>query len=112
MLEQITQLFLLLVFFHFLADFPLQGDYLAKAKNRHTDLGKDHWGLALFAHSFIHAGFVFMVTSSIIVATLELVSHAVIDYLKCENKFGIHVDQALHICLKLIWVTLIYVYGI
>ena len=89
---------------HALADYPLQGDYLAQAKNRHTKLGANGiWVHALFSHSMIHAAFVAYITGVWWIGVCELVAHAAIDFMKCENKIDYHGDQILHIVLKFIW---------
>lgn len=56
-------LLMLLVFAHFLAYYPLQGDFLAKAKNRNTAIPGVPWWQAMTAHCGIHAGFVLVLTS-------------------------------------------------
>lgn len=96
-------MFFLLVFCHCLADYPLQGDFLAQAKNRNTPLGKVFWKHALFAHSMIHGGFVFLITGNLLAASLEVLLHALIDFMKCENKINLNVDQALHFVCKIAW---------
>ena len=45
-----------LVVAHFLCDFPLQGDFLAKAKNPEAPLPGVPWQWAMLAHAAIHAG--------------------------------------------------------
>lgn len=102
----LTLLFLLVVA-HFLADYPLQGPFLSEAKNRNTAVGKVFWPHALAAHSFIHGGFVFLLTSSIWLAFAEIVIHSAIDWLKCENRITLNMDQAIHIGCKVLWAILI-----
>lgn len=96
-------LFFFLLFGHTLADYPLQNDFLAQAKNRHTDLGKLYWKHALFGHSMIHAGFVALFTGSVVLGLLELLLHAHTDYRKCEGKISINHDQFIHIAAKVLW---------
>lgn len=93
----------LLIFGHFLADYPLQGEFLSQAKNRNTAVGKLFWKHALFAHAFIHAGFVGIITGSLWLAMAELVIHGVTDFLKCESKISLNIDQAIHIGCKVLW---------
>lgn len=101
----------LLLFFHALADFPLQGDYLARAKSAKTPLAGTPWWIALAAHSAIHAGFVLLATGSLVLFAAEYVAHALIDHAKCEGRIGYVTDQALHVACKLVWVGL-FVSGI
>lgn len=102
-------LFLLIVA-HFLADYPLQGPFLSEAKNRHTAVGKIFWPHALTAHAMIHAGFVAVITGSIALGLAEAVIHARTDWLKCENRISLNVDQAIHLGCKVLWAA-IAVYG-
>jgi len=105
-----------LVIGHAVADFALQGDFIAIAKNRHANLdrffGKDGapphvWIWALGAHSLIHAGAVWLVTGSVVLGAAELVLHWIIDYAKSEGHTNFSVDQLLHLACKLIYAVLI-----
>jgi len=98
-------LFLLLVG-HALADYPLQGDFLAQAKNRNTPLGEKYWKHALFSHAMIHGGFVLLFTQSIVLAIAEVIIHGITDYFKCENKISFNIDQWIHISCKVVWALL------
>jgi hypothetical protein len=104
-------LLFLLVAAHALADYPLQGDFLAQAKNRNTVLGKLFCPHALFAHSMIHGGFVLLLTGSVALAMAEVAIHAATDWLKCEQKISLNTDQAIHLTCKLVWAA-ITVYGV
>jgi hypothetical protein len=101
-------MFYLMIFAHYLADYPLQGDFLANAKNPNTPIGKIFWKHALFAHSMIHGGFVAVITGSITLGLLETAAHAFIDYAKCDEKINLNQDQILHIGCKLLWVILAF----
>lgn len=92
---------------HALADYPLQGDYIAKQKSRaHAD-STSVWIIALTAHSVIHAGGVWLVSGSLAYAAAELILHAVIDVGKGEGKFGLVTDQLLHLACKVLFVILL-----
>jgi hypothetical protein len=94
---------------HALFDFPLQGDAVAREKNRHstTELQKHvPWFYWLSAHAACHALGVALVTGSIILGLFEFIAHWLIDFFKCEGKYSIHVDQALHLACKLLWAYL------
>lgn len=103
-LNAIEMLFVLAVC-HSLADYPLQGDFLAQGKNRNTPLGKLFWPYALSSHALIHGGFVFAVTGSATLGILEAVIHAGTDWLKCENKISMLTDQLIHYGCKVVWVA-------
>lgn len=102
-----SQSYFTLVFFlmvgHSLADYPLQGDFLATAKNRHTDLGAVFWPHAIFAHSMIHGGFVALITGSVWLGVAEVIVHGITDLLKCDNWIGLRFDQTIHILSKFVW---------
>lgn len=95
-----------LVVGHSLADYPLQGDFLANGKNRNTPLGKIFWPHALFAHSMVHAGFVALFTGSIVLGAAEALIHAVTDFLKCENRISMCTDQTIHFGCKVLWAAI------
>jgi len=95
---------------HFLCDYPLQGDYMAAAKDRHAGKFKE-WFWALSGHSFIHGGAVLFATGLWWLACLEIVSHFVIDDLKCAGRISYNIDQVLHIVFKFIWFSLFLNFG-
>jgi hypothetical protein len=90
---------------HALADFPLQGDYLARVKQRSNASSTSEWLIALTAHSLIHAGGVWIVSGSVILAATELFLHWLIDLGKGEGLYGYVTDQVLHISCKAAYVV-------
>jgi len=100
----VSNLFLLLAG-HALADYPLQGDFLAKGKNRHTPIVLDLtlWPHCLTAHSLIHGAVVYLITGSVLLGLFETVAHWIIDFGKGEGWYGFHTDQGLHVGCKLLW---------
>lgn len=100
---------------HALADFPLQSDFLAKGKNRHTpafnvptgQIPQAIWPWCLSAHALIHAGAVAAATGSVVFGMVEGVLHWGIDFAKCENWTEIHTDQLLHVACKIAYVLII-----
>lgn len=88
---------------HFLADYPLQGDFLAKAKNRTAPIPGVPWWQALGAHAAIHGTLVALITGSPLLGFLELVAHFSIDDAKCRGRIGYNTDQALHLICKAVW---------
>ena len=94
-------LFALLVLVHLLADYPLQGDFMAKAKNPSTPIPGVPWYTLMGSHAFIHAAFVHLLTGSAICGAVEAGAHFAIDYAKCRNLIGYNADQLLHIACKL-----------
>jgi hypothetical protein len=104
----LLEVFALLVVGHALADYPLQGEFLAKAKNRFARMPGTPWYQAMAAHAVIHGGAVFLATGSLLLGLTETVVHAFIDDAKCAGRISYNVDQALHIGCKIVWVLLLY----
>lgn len=118
-------LFFLLLVGHALADYPLQGDFLARAKNHRAPIPGVPWQHGLLWHSVLHGGAVGLVTGSVWLGLLETAAHVWIDYAKSAGWFGwwvprepltakgdrvqqraFHIDQALHVLCKILWVIL------
>lgn len=104
----LIETFALLLVAHALADYPLQGDFLSKAKNLAMPIPGVPWYQAMGAHAVIHAGFVGLITGSIILAVLEFACHWDIDVAKCRGKITYDQDQALHVACKVVWVILLW----
>ena len=98
--------FLILVFFHYLADYPLQGDYMARAKNKYNPIEGVPWYQAMGAHCFIHGMFVFLITGSFLLLILEMIVHWMTDTLKCKGVINYNVDQGIHIASKFVYAWL------
>ncbi len=104
-----------LIIGHAIADFPLQGKFLAIRKNRHIksidytgDSPPRIWIYCLSAHSLVHAGAVWIVTGRPECAFAEFILHWFIDFAKCEKWTNFHQDQLLHLLSKLGYVAAIY----
>jgi hypothetical protein len=91
---------------HALADYPLQGDFLAKAKNRSAPIAGVPWWQALSAHALIHGGMVAAITGSVWLGVAETVAHWLIDDVKCRGRIGFNADQGLHVACKLLWIAI------
>jgi hypothetical protein len=99
------ELFLALIVGHAIADYPLQGDFLARAKNRTAPIPGFPWWQALTAHAVIHGGFVGVLTGIWWLGVAEAVVHFITDDAKCRGKIGLNTDQAVHVACKLAWVA-------
>jgi len=100
------ELFALMIVGHALADYPLQGDFLSKAKNHTAPIHGIPFYHALGAHSAIHAGFVGVITGSIWLALAEFFIHTATDYAKCDGRISYNTDQAIHIGCKVFWAAI------
>ena len=101
---------------HALADYPLQGSFLAAGKNRNGDCSiffgdsavpKGLWIHALTAHSLIHAGAVWVITGSAALGLAELVVHWIIDFIRCDELISYNTDQMLHFLCKIVYAALL-----
>lgn len=101
--------FALFLCLHFVCDYPLQGDFLAKYKARWVNDGPNKiWLHCITAHSAIHALPVLLITGSLGLGAFMFVTHWIIDTLKCEGKISLNMDQFLHFCVIAI-ITAYYV---
>lgn len=106
-MSPIELLFWLLVL-HVLCDYPLQGDFVSKAKNRYAPIpGVPAW-LILSSHALLHAGAVHLLLDNLWLAAAEFVAHWLIDDAKCINRIRFVTDQALHVACKVAWVAIGY----
>lgn len=108
---QAAQLLFALAIGHALADFPLQGEFLAMCKNRRflmrqKELGRppSMWISCMAAHCLIHAGMVWLITGVAMLGAVEFVVHWILDMLKCEGRTDFNADQALHLACKAFYV--------
>lgn len=99
---------------HAVADYWAQSDALAQMKNRNRpntrvppgQKPQVMWPYALTAHAMMHGAAVAFITGSVVLGLAETVGHWVTDFGKCENWYGIHVDQAIHVAQKVLWLCL------
>ncbi len=92
---------------HALCDYPLQGDFMAKAKNHRTGFDWAPWWIVMAAHALIHAGAVALV-APLWCALGEFVTHFALDYAKNEGWLGsgsgaFTRDQLGHVFLKVLY---------
>ena len=97
----VVQTLFLLLAGHALADYPLQGDFIARGKNFRSPIAGIDWWVVMLAHSLIHGGAVVVVTGNVWMGVVETVLHFLIDHAKCRNYFGFKTDQALHVVCKI-----------
>jgi hypothetical protein len=104
------EMLIALLVMHMLADYPLQGAFLAEAKNPNTRLGDEFWPYALSAHALIQGGGVWLITGSVWLCLAEAMIHALIDMAKCEGLYGMFADQMLHGACKVAWVFAVFLW--
>ena len=111
----IVELFWWLIVGHAVMDFWAQSDALAQMKNRNRpntrvppgQVPQVMWPYALTAHALMHGAAVAWITGQVRLGIAETLAHWLTDFGKCENWYGIHVDQAIHIVCKLAWVVVV-----
>ncbi|QIG69633.1 DUF3307 domain-containing protein [Rhizobium phage RHph_I46] len=106
-------LFILLLFAHYIADYPLQGPFLSRIKNPRrgptdVDIIEYPWKYGMTAHCGIHAGFVLLLTGSIVLSVIEFFVHFATDWMKCEGWIGYKTDQFIHVATKAIYVFVLF----
>jgi hypothetical protein len=89
---------LALIFSHYLGDFGLQSDWMAKNK-----VDGEFWAHVMVAHCSIQALGVLLITKNPILAGAEFVAHFAIDHSKCRGWLTFTQDQLLHIVCRCIW---------
>lgn len=99
-----------LMCYHFLLDFAIQGDFVAKFKARLID-GENNimWKWVLTAHAASHTLPVIILTESLALSGIMFLSHFIIDFLKCEQRINFNQDQTLHIFVILLITWLSFV---
>jgi hypothetical protein len=109
----IFALFFALCIGHALCDYPLQGDFLARGKNRYAPLPGVPWYWCLGAHSLIHAGAVWVIVSlfclfhhgmvirvGLLFGLAEFALHWITDDTKSSGRISFDADQIVHIVVK------------
>jgi hypothetical protein len=96
-------LLLTLVMGHCLGDFAFQSDRMAVEKCAGCDQTLP-WYWWLGAHAGIHGFLVTMITGLPWLGLLEWMVHSLIDFLKCRHRYGLAMDQCLHLLCKVLWV--------
>ncbi len=100
-------IFMLLLITHFVTDYALQSDTMAKYKNYHNKMDGVPWWYWLFAHASVNALAVYFITGSIWLMVLEVIIHFLIDLGKCGQKYQIHTDQTFHIMSKIVYIVIL-----
>lgn len=107
--------FFLLVCAHFLADFPLQTEFMAVGKRPGVIAFGVPWYVILSAHATIHGGATYAallaahvaLAPALGIATVEIAAHWLIDYAKGRGMFGAVADQVAHITCKAAYATML-----
>ena len=99
-MESLLMLGLMLLAAHWVADYPLQGEFLSTAKAK-GPLRVYH----LIAHAGIHGGAVALVTGNVWLGLIEWALHTLIDEAKVKGKTSFATDQTLHLICKAAYVA-------
>lgn len=100
---------------HAFADYALQTDFMARAKNRHWAKSFSGgppdappgtlWLFVLSAHSAIHAGVVWILTGCGWLGLAEFIIHWIVDWMRMEGKISFRTDQFAHLGCKAAYVA-------
>jgi len=105
----VSDAFIALVAAHFICDYPLQGDTVAREKNPHsTSALQKHvpWYYWMTAHAATHGLAAALITHSSVIGIAEFAAHFACDWLKCRGRVSIHIDQSFHLACKAAWAVL------
>ena len=105
-MEDTIQTAIALLGVHALCDYPLQGDFLSKAKNRTAPIPGVPWQQALGAHVVIHGAAVALITGIWWLFIAEAAIHWLTDDAKCRGGLTFNQDQAIHIACKILWLVI------
>lgn len=100
------EMFGALIVAHAICDYPLQGDFLSRAKNRSAPIPGVPWYQAMGAHAIMHGGAVWAITGLWWLGLAEALAHGLIDDAKCRGRLSFNADQFAHIVCKAIWVSI------
>lgn len=89
-----------LIFGHIVADFVLQNDFMAKAKNHVKPIEGIPPLLILSYHSFIHSFVVYLITGKVSFAIFEFIAHFLLDFAKNARILTFSQDQFGHLVCK------------
>lgn len=95
---------------HFICDYVLQGDTMAREKSASSTSELQRqvpWYYWMTAHAATHGAAVAFITGRVDLGCCEAALHGLIDSAKCRKKISIHVDQALHLVCKAAWFLLV-----
>lgn len=106
MIENIVTVAFMLIAGHAVADYAMQSDFIAQAKNHKTELGKLFWVHVLPAHAIIHGLAVMVATGIVWLAIAETIIHGVTDYAKSAGKITLNQDQFIHYSCKAAWLAI------
>lgn len=91
---------LYLVFGHYIGDYALQGEYIAREKANSLHV--------LVAHCAIQAGTVLLATNEPGLALIEFGIHAIVDTAKCRGIISFNLDQAIHLLCRVFYAISIW----
>lgn len=101
------EIFASLLIGHAIADYALQTEWVARAKQPGFRFGGEViWPGVLACHAAIHAGAVKLATGSWPLACLEFAAHAAIDYARGRGRLSYNADQMAHVGCKVLWTAL------
>lgn len=95
---------------HFIADYVLQTENIAREKRRSSETQLQKivpWYWWLTAHAFTHGAAVALISGSWVLGLAETAAHWLIDFGKCEGYYGLITDQSLHAFCKILWISYI-----
>lgn len=96
-------LILVMIFAHFLCDYPLQSDKIALGKCPGSCVAGVSWIYWMAGHCGTHALAVALLSGMPWLGAAEFGAHFCIDVLKCRKTINMAADQMLHLLCKVAW---------
>lgn len=91
---------------HFICDYVFQSDTMAREKNAESTTALQEtvpWYYWMTAHALTHAVAIALITANPVFVLIEFVSHFAFDHMKCRSWISLHVDQLLHLTMKVLY---------
>lgn len=104
----VLRVLLLLIVAHFLCDYPLQGDFLARGKNHKNPIPGVPWWQCMIAHAAIQGGAVGVITGSFLCGLAEFIMHFATDVTKSQGLISFNQDQLCHVVHKCCYALVIW----
>lgn len=106
-------LFIKLMFVFAITDVALQTEWMADNKRfiHPVTIHEIPWYYAMGSHAMINGAGVWLVTGNVWLGVAESVSHFGIDYMKCQNITGPHLDFIFHVVCRIGYVLIFKLIG-
>ena len=96
-------LIVVMIFTHFLCDYPLQTHKITIGKCPGSEVAGVPWRYWMAGHCVTHALAAALITGMPLLGAAEFITYFLIDTLRRKKKINPDIDQALRLACKVIW---------